>query len=251
MQEKEFVVEESGVRLDKFLASQIPSFSRVAIQDLINRGDVKVNGKSCRKSDILTGEDEIQIILPDSNQPTLVREPFTVEVLFEDEHILVINKPANLVVHPGNGRLKGTLVNQLLDYNFEVFSSLLDEEYRSGIVHRLDQDTTGVMVVAKSLTAQEKLKSAFKGRSIQKDYLSLVDGILKEDEGEILTRYGRDAKNKTRMSVWEEGGREALTWYKCIAKHNKVSFLHLRLQTGRTHQNTSTSSVYRSLNTGR
>ena len=236
MKIKNYLVKLGGDRVDKFLARKLSNYSRSFIQGLVKKRLVKLNGNFCNCSNIVKENDCIVVSLPNNQDNILEGEEFKLDILFEDDYVLLINKPVSLVVHPDKSHMCGTLVNQLLGYNAKVFEQMIDEEKRPGIVHRLDRDTTGVMIIAKTPVIKEQLQSAFRGRNIKKTYLALVKGELKNDSGIIKTRYGRNPKHYAKMAVLEKGHKEAITGYRTLARHNGVSLVQVRLQTGRTHQ---------------
>ena len=233
---KQFLVEQSGERLDKFLALKLEFLSRTQIQKLIREGNALVNNQVVNCSYVIREQDSITVekIKLEEN---LIEEPVTFEVLFEDDYILVINKPTNVIVHPSAGNFQATLINQLLLYAPDVFGNMLDEELRPGIVHRLDKETTGVMIIAKTKLVQEQLKLAFKKRKVKKDYLALLKGKFRKKRDIIQTYYGRDSKHRQKMAVLkEETAKIALTRYNVLVYNQGVSLVCFRLDTGRTHQ---------------
>ncbi len=228
--------EESGLRLDQCLARRFPTHSRAFFQTCIREGRVRLNGHPCRPSSLVRAEQLIDLIWPTRKIYELRPEEIRFDVLFEDEHLLVINKPPGLVVHPAAGNMSGTLVHGLLFRDREHFLDMVDTTYRPGIVHRLDKDTSGAMVVAKNLDARRALKGAFKERSVEKTYLTIVLGEFGSIVGTIENRIGRHPVNRTKMAVLREGGKHALSKYRVLGTGPDCSLLEVRIFTGRTHQ---------------
>ncbi|MGI5916592.1 MAG: RluA family pseudouridine synthase [Anaerolineae bacterium] len=229
-------VQNPAERLDIQLAGQLTGYSRSAIQRLIKDGRVLVNGQTVKPSYLPEPGDTIRVILPpDDETSELLAQEIPLDVVYEDEHLLVIEKPAGLVVHPGAGQSDGTLVNALLARRPDVVSADLDPQ-RPGIVHRLDRDTSGLLVIAASRQAQADLQAQFQARTVQKIYLALVYGRLLPDEAAIEAPIGRDPVHRTRMAVVQEGGRYALTHYRVRQHLPNSTFVEADLLTGRTHQ---------------
>jgi 23S rRNA pseudouridine1911/1915/1917 synthase len=234
----------STQRLDQFLASQFPETSRARIQQLIAQEKVLVDGKKSKPSLHMRGGETIEI-LGEATRPPLraVPEDIPLDVVYEDDDLAVINKPAGMMVHAGAGatddaRNRGTLVNALL-YRFSVLSGVGGES-RPGIVHRLDKETSGLIVIAKNDFAHRKLAQQFTGRRISKTYIALVHGWLKQAQGSITAAISRDAVRRIRMTTRRSGGREAITHYevqrRIESKYGKFSLVRVRIATGRTHQ---------------
>lgn len=227
---------EGAVRLDKFLAEQISQLSRAKLQEMIANGEVRLNGKVVSKpAQKLEQGDRVETVLIFEPEDELKKQAMELDVLYEDENVIVLNKPAGLVVHPGAGHNKNTLVNALIYHWPEI--AQVGEPKRPGIVHRLDKETSGVMIVARRQAAYEWLVRQFKSRKVQKSYLALLDGTPPTPTGRIETRIGRDEKIRQRMAVtYGEKGRKAVTEYftrKNFANHTLVE---ADLLTGRTHQ---------------
>lgn len=235
--------EDAGDRIDKYLAVVFDEYSRVFIQNCIREGRItlKRNGKvleSLKIGEKVIEDDEISFDIPEERSAVLEPEDIKFPIIFEDEHMLVINKPAGLVVHPGAGIHDGTLVNALLGYSEETFRPM-DEEGRPGIVHRLDKETSGVLVVAKSRRAKEKLMASFANRKVDKYYLALVRGHIRMRIGTLETFIGRSKENRQKMCSYDEDagiGKEAITHYKVLAHNKGASLLKVKIDTGRTHQ---------------
>ena len=224
---------EAGLRLDGYLASQIEGWSRARLQRLIESEDVLVNGKPAKPSYKLRENDELEVELVAPATASFIPEPIPIEIVYEDETLIVVNKPAGLVVHPAAGIHSGTLANALA-YHFQ---QLPDSGHglRPGIVHRLDRDTSGLLVVAKTEAALEHLSDQFRDRTVFKSYAALVHGRVNTDSGRIDQPLARDAANRTRMAV-VRGGRSALSLYRVRQRFDRFTLLDVELKTGRTHQ---------------
>lgn len=223
-----------GKRLDAWLSQVENGLSRARIQDLIRSGHITVNGKPAKPSQSLRAGQEIQITLPPPVDVELKPEAIPLEVLFEDADLIVLNKPAGLVVHPAAGHASGTLVNALLAHCADLAG--IGGEKRPGIVHRLDRDTTGVMVVAKNETAMRGLVNQFRHRQVTKEYLALVWGHLNPPAGRAETLIGRNPNDRKKMCTRPTTGRPAITHYETTEKFAATSLLRVRIETGRTHQ---------------
>lgn len=232
---------EDGLRLDKFIAGRLEDVSRSLIQNAIKTGDVTVNTAVVRKpSRTVTEGDVVRIELPPEPVTDLLPEAIPLDILFEDAHILVVNKPAGLVVHPAPGHASGTLVNAVLHHcpDFERPVSDTDElaYLRPGIVHRLDRDTSGVMVIAKTREAFQDLARQARAHEFERQYVALVRGDFDADAGVIRAPLGRSLSDRKRMSVNAPRAREAVTHYRVCERFGVASFVELQLETGRTHQ---------------
>jgi 23S rRNA pseudouridine1911/1915/1917 synthase len=220
-------------RLDTYLASQIEHWSRARLQRLIENEDVLVNGKVVKPSHKLRADDEIEVELTAPNASRFSPEDIPIDIVYEDDVVLVINKPAGLVVHPAAGIHSGTLANRLA-YHFQQLPAS-KEAARPGIVHRLDKQTSGLLVVAKTETALEHLGDQFRNRTVFKSYIALIHGRLEGDAGRIDQPLARDPGNRTRMAV-VRGGRSALSLYRVRRRYQRFTLLDVELKTGRTHQ---------------
>jgi len=225
--------EDAGQRLDAFLAAHIDGWSRSRLQRVIDDGDVLVNGRATKTSYKLRANDEIEADLSTLPPSTFLPEDIPLEVVFEDDDLIVVNKPAGIVVHPAHGAHSGTLANALA-FHFQKLSSA-GGETRPGIVHRLDKDTSGLMVVAKTETAHESLADQFRDREVFKSYVALVHGQMDKDAGEVAQPIARDPRHRTRMAVVRTG-RSALTLYRTRQHFGRFTLLDIELKTGRTHQ---------------
>lgn len=228
------VKEDRGERLDLYLASELKDLSRSEIKGLIKDTRVLVNGKAKKVSYQVKLGDTIEIEIPEVEEFKLIAEDLGLDVIYEDDYLAVINKPYGMVVHPGSGNFSGTLVNGLL-YRFEKLANI-EDPIRPGIVHRLDKDTSGLLVIAKDDTSYEKLVDMFKRREVVRSYKALVYGRIKEEEGTIDAKIGRHPVNRQKMTVSKTNSKEAITHYKLLELFDRYSFIEANLETGRTHQ---------------
>lgn len=224
--------DDAGARLDSFLAERIDGWSRARLQRLIDAGDVLVNSKLAKASHKLSPNDEIEVELSSSTEVSFTPENIPINVVHEDDHLIVINKPAGLVVHPAAGALSGTLANALA-YHFQQLSNA--QSIRPGIVHRLDKDTSGLIVVAKTESSHQSLADQFRAREVFKSYVALVYGVVKQESGRIEQPIARDPRNRTKMAI-VPGGRGAVSLYKVRRSFESFTLLDVELKTGRTHQ---------------
>lgn len=225
------------LRVDKFLIDRIPNTTRNKVQNGIKDGRVLVNGETVKANYKIVPNDSIEVFVPPKQEIKIVPENIPLEIYFEDDQMIIINKPAGLVVHPGYGNYTGTLVNALM-YHFDNLPQREDYSDRPGIVHRLDKLTTGIMVVAKTEDALANLSSQFFHRTSDRRYWALVWGDLAEDEGRIEGNIGRSLKNRKVMQVFPDGdyGKTAVTNYKVLKRFDYVTLVECKLETGRTHQ---------------
>ncbi len=227
--------DEIGVRLDKVLAARFEELSRTQLQQLIKGEDVLVNNKSSKPAYKLEPGDSVWIkVPPPAEDYKIIPEDIPLDVLFEDEHIAVINKPAGMVVHPAHGNTEGTLVHALMA-RYDNLPLLEEDPTRAGIVHRLDKDTSGVLVVALNDASRDDLLSQFKERTIEKHYLALTDGHPPNDKGIIDAPIGRDPRQRKRMAVMRDG-RDAVTEFSVRTLYKDHALLDVHPVTGRTHQ---------------
>ncbi|HEU5313161.1 MAG TPA: RluA family pseudouridine synthase [Candidatus Udaeobacter sp.] len=225
---------EAKLRLDQFLAKRLPEFSRSRLQQLIRAGFVRLNNSTSRPRRIVRGGDKIELTEPPLEKIETLPEPIPLEILFEDNDLIVINKPAGLVVHPGVGHREHTLVNALLSH-CATLSGIGGKE-RPGIVHRLDKETSGCLVVAKNDATHRDLSKQFAARTVEKIYLALVAGKLPKTAGVIEEKIGRHPVHRQRMSATALRGRAARTEYRVVRSSDRASLLECRLHSGRTHQ---------------
>jgi 23S rRNA pseudouridine1911/1915/1917 synthase len=225
--------EDSGARLDAYLAARINDWSRARIQRLIEDGDVLVSGRTAKSSYKLRDGDELEVELTPLAPSAFTPENIPIEIIYEDDDLIVVNKPAGLVVHPAASISSGTLANALA-FHFQKLSTR-GGLARPGIVHRLDKDTSGLIVVAKTEAAHENLADQFRAREVFKNYVALVHGRLKQEAGQIDQPIARDPRNRTRMTV-VRGGRPSLSLYRVRQQFERFTLLDVEIKTGRTHQ---------------
>lgn len=235
MKEYRIIAEQGESRLDAFLASQEEiGLSRSRIKALIDEGHITVNGAARKASQSLAAGDEVRVEVPDPEPVDLLAEEIPLDVVYEDEDLLVINKQRGLVVHPAAGHWSGTLVNAVLDHVEDLEG--IGGELRPGIVHRLDKDTTGLLVVAKNERAMAKLQDQIREHTARRVYWALVHGNTMPDTGRIEAPIGRHRGDRKRMAVNTRQGREALTHFRVLERFRGYALLECRLETGRTHQ---------------
>jgi 23S rRNA pseudouridine1911/1915/1917 synthase len=222
-----------GERLDAFLASQIEGWSRARLQRLIEEADVLVNGQVAKSSHKLRENDQVEVELSPLPSTSFTPENIPLDIVFEDDELIVVNKPSGMVVHPAAGAETGTLANALA-YHFQQLSNNAGTA-RPGIVHRLDKGTSGLLVVAKTESTHENLADQFRAREVFKSYLTLVHGRVENKTGEIDQPIARDPRNRIRMAV-VRGGRPALSLYRVRKRFERFTLLDIELKTGRTHQ---------------
>jgi len=230
--------EEAGLRLDRVVSARNSELSRTRVQELIQAGFVLLNGKHAKDSHKVHAGDVVEFT--PQPRPALQAEPENIplDVLYEDDDLLAVNKPAGMTVHAGAGNSRGTLVNALLGRGQALSQG--GDTLRPGIVHRIDKETSGIVLVAKNDFAHAKLSEAFRARHVQKTYLALVQGLLKEDRGRIDLPIARDPVRRNRMTARRAGSlpgaREALTGWRVLARFDSVTLVEVRIHTGRTHQ---------------
>lgn len=219
-------------RIDKYLAEEL-GISRSTVKKMIDEGFVLVNGKKVKASLILSEADELFVKDGFIKEASFEAEDIPINIVYEDDDLLVINKKSGMVVHPGNGNTSGTLVNALMHYTKNLSNK---EAFRPGIVHRIDKDTSGLMLVAKNDKAHDILAEGFKNKTIKREYIALVCGVIGEDTGVIDAPIGRDAKDRKKMCVTSENSKKAVTHFKVLKRYEHYTLLRLILDTGRTHQ---------------
>lgn len=224
---------DEAIRIDKFLADECDHWSRTQIQEWIKEGRVTVNGKPAKPNYKLADNDYIVMCIPPPQEVVIKPEPMDLNIVYEDEHILVLNKPRGMVVHPAPGHYSGTLVNGLLAYGSQL--SQVNGLLRPGIVHRLDKDTSGLLMVAKQDEAHLSLAQQLKEHTVTRKYVALVHGTIQHDQGTIEAPVGRDPKNRLRMAVTEKG-KPAVTHFNVLKRFDRYSLVECDLETGRTHQ---------------
>jgi len=223
-----------GKRLDQFLRERLPQYSRARLQDWIDQGRVLVNGSPEKRSFLLKGAEHIDVHPGELAPLRATPEDLPLAVLYEDADVIAINKPAGMVVHTGAGQHSGTLVNAVL-HRFGKLSSV-GGDLRPGIVHRLDRFTSGVILIARSDAAHRHLAAQFASREVEKIYLALVHGRVKTEQGRITTPIARDPVRRTRMTARLAKGRQAITSYQVLKRFKDLTFLEVKIGTGRTHQ---------------
>lgn len=223
----------AGKRIDAFLGCEIEGKSRSFFQKMIESGEVKVNGKEVKSKYKIKEGDNIEILDREPVQMKAVPEDIPINIIYEDEDVVVVNKEKDMVVHPAPGNYDGTLVNALL-YHCDNLSGI-NGVIRPGIVHRIDKDTSGILVIAKNDNSHVSLGDQFKEHSVERTYYALVEGVVKKDEGTISKSVARDKKTRIKMSV-DDSGKRAVTHYEVLHRYNKHTLVKCNLETGRTHQ---------------
>ena len=234
---KEFTIDtlQAGSRVDKFLSEQLADLSRSHIQKLIKEGIVNVNGGPVKANYRLNEEDRLSIEEPEPVMPDIVAEDIPLDILYEDEDLLIVNKPKGMVVHPAAGHYSGTLVNALM-YHCKGDLSGINGVMRPGIVHRIDRDTTGSLVVCKNDQAHQELAKQLKSHSIKRIYHAIVHGVIKEDSGTVHAPIGRHPIDRKKMSINHKNGKDAITHYRVLERFQNFTYIECTLETGRTHQ---------------
>lgn len=225
-------------RLDRWVAEQVDQLSRARVQKLIEQGEVRLNGEVCdRKKEMVKAGDHILVTVPEAIPYELIPEDIPLNILYEDDQLLIINKDAGMVVHPAPGHASGTLVHALLAHCGDQLTGVGGVQ-RPGIVHRLDKNTTGAMVVAKTERALHSLQAQIQAKTARREYLGLVNGSPREDRGVVDQPIGRHPKHRKKMAILpvEQGGRAAVTHWKIVERMGNYTLMHFQLETGRTHQ---------------
>lgn len=230
-----FTIEKGGERIDKYLSEQLEEMTRSHIQKLIKENMVRVNGMAVKSNFKLSASDQIEVEIPELKEPDILPENIPLDILYEDQDILVVNKPKGMVVHPAPGHYTGTLVNAIM-YHCKDNLSGINGVMRPGIVHRIDMDTTGSLLICKNDRAHQALAEQLKEHSITRKYHAIVHGRLKEDEGTIDKPIGRHPIDRKKMSVHCTNGREAITHYRVLKRFQQFTYIECQLETGRTHQ---------------
>ena len=227
--------EETGERIDSFLSGKT-EFTRTRIQQLIKERNIMVNGKATKSSYKIEKDDEIAIEVPEAEATEIKPENIDIDIVYEDPYIAVINKQAGLVVHPAHGHYSGTLVNAIL-YHIKDLSGI-NGEIRPGIVHRLDKDTSGLIVIAKNDKVHAALTEMFQEKKIRKTYLAILKGKLNKSEGKVVTQIGRDKNDRKKMTVIDDitKGKTAITNYRVLSQNSLFTLVKVNIETGRTHQ---------------
>ena len=237
MQELILLPEEEsiGERADKYLAVQLPQYSRSFFQKLSKDDQIQIQNTPIKASYRITGEEEIALTIPDAQKPDIVPENIPLDILYEDDYVLVVNKPKDMVVHPSAGHTSGTLVNAVMAHCGEHLSGI-NGVLRPGIVHRIDKDTTGALLICKDDVVHRDLAEQLKEHSIKRRYRAVVQGNLKEDEGTVNAPVGRHPTDRKKMAINHKNGKEAITHYKVLERFGQATYIECRLETGRTHQ---------------
>ena len=228
-----FEISEEGKRLDLYIAERT-ELTRTRIQQLIKDGNISVNNKKSKSSYKVEKSDLIEIVVPDEKEIDLVPENIDIKILYEDSDMAVIDKEAGIVVHPSHGHESGTLVNAVM-YHIKDLSGI-NGEIRPGIVHRLDKDTSGLLIIAKNDAAHLKLSEMFGNNGIRKTYVAILKGKINKDSGDLETLIGRDPKDRKKMAVVKTNGKTAVTHFQVLDKNEKFSLVKVNIKTGRTHQ---------------
>lgn len=235
IQEIDVLESQAGIRIDKFLSDELPELSRSYIQKLIKEEEITVNGKKIKANYKVNENDVVVINQPELKEPDILAENIPLDILYEDSDLLIINKPKGMVVHPSAGHYSGTLVNALMYYCKEDLSGI-NGVMRPGIVHRIDMDTTGSLLVCKNDFTHQNLAEQLKVHSIRRIYHAIVHGVIKEDEGTINAPIGRHPIDRKKMSINHKNGKEAVTHFKVIQRFRDYTYIQCQLETGRTHQ---------------
>ena len=230
-------VEEEGIgtRCDRFLAGKLPDLSRSRIQELIAEGAVQIDGKTVKSSRKMMEGETVEIRIPDPEVPEIRPEAIPLDILYEDNDLLIVNKPKGMTVHPAPGHPDGTLVNAVLYHCGESLSGI-NGVLRPGIVHRIDKDTTGALIICKNDAAHRKIAEQLQVHSVTRIYHGIVCGVVRNDTGTIEGNIGRDPKDRKKMAVVKTGGKEAVTHYRVLRRFRNYTFCEFTLETGRTHQ---------------
>lgn len=235
---EEYTVEESqsGIRLDKFLTEIYPDQTRSFLQKLVKSGEIKVNGKPVIKAGfVVEGGDQVSASIPTPQAVEIEAENIPLDILYEDADVLIVNKPKGMVVHPSAGHYSGTLVNAIMYHCADSLSGI-NGEIRPGIVHRIDMDTTGALIICKNDAAHVDIAEQIKEHTVTRRYRGIVCGVVKEDEGTIEGAIGRHPTQRKKMAINEKNGKPAITHYKVLQRFAKYTYMEFRLETGRTHQ---------------
>lgn len=227
--------EMEGERIDKCISCYIDSLSRSYIQKLIKEGNVFVNSVAVKANYKVKVEDKIRFIIPKSVEPDIPAQDIALDIIYEDRDLLIVNKPKNMVVHPAPGHYEGTLVNAVM-YHCKDELSGINGIMRPGIVHRIDKDTTGSLIICKNDETHNAIAEMLKSHDITRKYRAIVFGVLKEDEGTVSAPIGRHPTDRKKMAVNEKNGKHAVTHYKVIERFNGYTYVECQLETGRTHQ---------------
>lgn len=227
--------ENNNIRIDRYLAEQCPDLSRSYIQKLVKDGAVFVNNRQIKANYKVQPQDQVILTIPDMQVPDILPENIPLDILYEDQWLLVVNKPKDMVVHPSAGHMEGTLVNAVMAHCGEHLSGI-NGVLRPGIVHRIDKDTTGALLICKDDTVHRDLAEQLKVHSIKRRYRAIVQGNLKEDQGTVDAPVGRHPTDRKKMAINYKNGKEAVTHYQVLERFGNATYIECRLETGRTHQ---------------
>ena len=237
MKQERFIVneEDAGERIDKYLADMLPDLTRSYLQKVMKQEQVLVAGQPVKANYKLKAEDVVAITIPDAVEPDIKPENIPLDILYEDDYILVVNKPKGMVVHPAAGHNSGTLVNAVMYHCRENLSGI-NGVLRPGIVHRIDMDTTGSLIICKNDMAHNHIAEQLKVHSITRKYRAIVHGVIKEEEGRVEAPIGRHPVERKKMAINEKNGKPAVTNYKVLERFRDFTYVECQLETGRTHQ---------------
>lgn len=228
------ILAEKKMRIDKYLMEQL-LYSRSKIQRMIEAEQILVNGNFVKSSYVLKLDDEIEINEDYTEDVDIIPEDIALDIVYEDDYLLVVNKPSGMVVHPGSGNFSGTLVNALMYYCNQNLSKI-NGDVRPGIVHRIDKDTSGLLLVAKNDEVHEALARQIGEKTVKREYLALVQGVILEDTATVDAPIGRDVNHRKKMCVTDICGKDAITHFRVLERYKKASLIECQLETGRTHQ---------------
>lgn len=233
--EIEVLESQAGLRIDRFLSLEFPELSRSYIQKLMKEENITVNGETRKANYKVNAGDFVVLNEPELKEPDILAENIPLEILYEDSDLLIVNKPKGMVVHPSSGHYSGTLVNALMYYCREDLSGI-NGSLRPGIVHRIDMDTTGSLLVCKNDLAHQRIAEQLKEHSICRIYHAIVHGVIKGEEGTVDAPIGRHPTDRKKMSVNYKNGKSAITHYKVLQRFQNYTYIQCQLETGRTHQ---------------
>lgn len=225
----------AGTRIDVFLKEACPDLSRSFLQKLLKSQDILVKGVAVKANYKVAFGDKVEITIPAATEPEIIAEPMDLDIIYEDQDVILVNKPKGMVVHPAAGHYTGTLVNGLMAHCKDQLSGI-NGVSRPGIVHRIDMDTTGVLIVCKNDMAHNSIAEQLKEHTITRRYKAIVHGVIKEEQGTVDAPIGRHPTDRKKMSINEKNGRHAVTHYQVLERFNQFTYIECRLETGRTHQ---------------
>jgi 23S rRNA pseudouridine1911/1915/1917 synthase len=234
---KEIIIENpenTNIRLDYYISNEVEGISRNYAKDLIKNQRILINNHKAKPSYLTKLGDKVSYDIPEPEKVDILPENIPIKIIYEDKDIIVINKDQGMVVHPAPGHSSGTLVNALM-YHTENLSEI-NGKLRPGIVHRIDKDTAGLLIIAKNNVSHQKLSEDLKKHNINREYLAIVEGVVNEEKGKIDAPVGRDPRNRLRMAVTPVNSKNAVTHFKVIGRYHKYTYIRCALETGRTHQ---------------